>query len=204
MRIIFIFLALVSLSFANPEEFLENRLAPTDKRYPTMLKFLQLMEERGARVLIETGTARSGERGCVGDGCSTLIFGSWLHQQEGREFYSVDINPQAIECARQSTEAYPQITLICGDSVGFLERFGKPIDCLYLDSYDFDANDPHPSQFHHLKEIIAAYRYLKPDSVVMIDDHDLPHGGKAAFVINFLERLGWRVLMKGYQVILIR
>jgi len=60
----------------------------------------------------------------------------------------------------------------------FLQNFDRPIDFPYRDSYDFNPHDPKPSQNHHLKEIVAAYSCLHENSVVLIDDCDLPQGAK--------------------------
>lgn len=95
-----------------------------------------------------------------------------------------------------------RIHFVCSDSIAFLQNFGKTIDFLYLDSYDFDFNNPLPSQYHHLYEIQAAYPKLSENSIVMIDDCDLPHGGKGKFAIEFLTERGWKILENRYQVIL--
>lgn len=86
----------------------------------------------------------------------------------------------------------------------FLSRFDRPIDFLYLDSWDFDFADPAPSQQHHLREIIAAYPRLHAQSMVLIDDCNLPHGGKGRLVIQYLAERGWRVLHSEYQTLLVR
>jgi hypothetical protein len=78
------------------------------------------------------------------------------------------------------------------------------IDFIYLDSYDYELNNPIGSQLHHLKEIEAAHPFLRESSVIMIDDCDLPEGGKGKFAIEFLLERGWRVVKKQYQVILAR
>jgi hypothetical protein len=57
---------------------------------------------------------------------------------------------------------------------------------------------------HHLKEIQAAYSCLKEDSIIMIDDCDLPGGGKGALVIEYLCARGWVPVMSKYQVILVK
>lgn len=57
---------------------------------------------------------------------------------------------------------------------------------------------------HHCREIIAAYPWLTPHSVVMIDDCDLPYGGKGKLAIEYLTNRGWVIFRSGYQVILIQ
>ncbi len=152
--------------------------------------------------MVETGTSRNGDLNCEGDGCSTLIFGNYA-RNNGNTFYSVDIDKEALANAKKALrEAEPFVYLVEHDSIEFLQNFPTTIDFLYLDSFDFEIDNPTPSQEHHLKEIIAAYPHLGTHSVVMIDDCDLPHGGKGTLAIEFLVNRGWKILKKGYQVIL--
>jgi predicted O-methyltransferase YrrM len=163
----------------------------------------ELLKDRNAQVIVETGTAREGSAWCVGDGCSTLLFAEWV-KRHGGIFYSVDIDKKALKKAKRAIGSTPStVHLIHNDSVEFLANFDRKIDCLYLDSFDFDIDNPQPSQEHHLKEIQAAYPHLTRNSVVMIDDCALPHGGKGLLVIQFLVEKGWKIVANGYQVILI-
>lgn len=184
------------------KKILEGKIPPDNFRYDTFMYALQLLNERKASIIVETGTARDGLGGCIPAGCSTMIFAEWAKDHRA-EFYSVDINPTSIFIAAQDLrDLKPFVYLVCSDSVAFLTNFSHPIDFLYLDSYDFDANNPSPSQEHHLKEIIAAYPWLTSNSIVMIDDCDLPHGGKGKLVIDYLLKRGWKIIASGYQVIL--
>ncbi len=181
---------------------LEGRLRSTDKRYATLKKALQLMEERNVKTIVETGTARDGDRNFEGDGGSTILFGEWA-SQHGASLFSIDINEQAIQEAKQAAYAFKDhILFMPMDSVQALTAFPRTIDFLYLDSFDFDFSNPLPSQQHHLKEIEAAYDKLTSNSIVMIDDCKLPHGGKGKEVISFLQKRGWKILEDGYQVIM--
>jgi len=165
---------------------------------------LRLMRERNVHLVVETGTARGGHMAFTGDGGFTIIFGLWASLNKAH-LYSVDISAQGIENAKTMVKPYMDyITFVEDDSVHFLKEFDQTIDFLYLDSFDYEKNNPLPSQEHHLKEIEAAYDKLKPESIVMIDDCDLPGGGKGKLVINFLTARGWKVVFKSYQVILVR
>lgn len=186
-----------------PSSPLNHRIFPNDKRFVTFQRVLNLMKERGVKTIVETGTARNGECNCAGDGCSTPIWGNWAKQNQAT-VYSVDIDPLAIHNSSLACSAYQDhMTFVSSDSVEFLANFNQPIDFLYLDSYDFDFSDPEPSQKHHLKEIIAAYPHLHKKSIIMIDDCDLPFGGKGKLVIDYLLDRGWKVILSAYQVILI-
>ena len=132
------------------------------------------------------------------------MFSEWAHAHPDSHFFSVDISQQNLDGAASGLEYKDATTLVCDDSVHFLEAFEEQIDFLYLDSYDFELDNPGPSQEHHLKEIQSAYDKFSPHCVVMIDDCDLPHGGKGKLAIQYLENMGWHKVVEGYQVILSR
>ena len=200
--IFYSFLLLVtSTGFAN--DYLANRIHQRDKRHSTFSACLSLLENRNAKILVETGTARNGTKNCTGDGCSTIIFADWA-KANGATLFSVDINPAAIrESEKESARSIRKFNLLLKNSVEFLEEFEQPIDFLYLDSYDFEIHNPRPSQLHHLREIEAAYPFLHKDSVIMIDDCNQAHGGKGKLVIDFLTARGWTLFIYSYQAILI-
>ena len=135
------------------------------------------------------------------------MFGLWA-KTNNASLYSVDISPESIAGARGAVEELgllEQVKLVTGDSVQFLENFADSVDFLYLDSYDYDKHDESvqiASQKHHLKEFKAIEEQLGPDSVVLIDDCDLPGGGKGKTVIEYMTRKGWHVDTSAYQILL--
>ncbi len=177
------------------------------KRQKTFRRAIELLDERGATCLIETGVARYGLRNSKSDGASTAVFGLWA-KANNASLYSVDISPESIAGAREAVEELSlleQVKLVTGDSVQFLENFADPVDFLYLDSYDYDKHDKSiqvASQDHHLKEFKAIEEQLGPDTVVLIDDCDLPGGGKGKTVIEYMTRKGWQVDTSAYQILL--
>ena len=68
------------------------------KRRDTFRRVMDLMEKRGAKVLIETGVARAGLANSKSDGASTIVFGLWA-KKNGARLYSVDINAESIAIA---------------------------------------------------------------------------------------------------------
>ena len=69
----------------------------------------------------------------------------------------------------------PATTLVCGDSVKFFENWSlihkdTQANVIYLDSYDLDFNNPHPSGEHGLKEYKALLPVCKKDTLLLIDD----------------------------------
>lgn len=196
--------------YARPTySYLKHRIKSTDKRHRTFVQAIQLMNERRAKTIVETGTSRNGACNCAGDGCATIIFSDWA-KHNNAEVYSVDIDPQALQNAKNAIPAANKdcVHFVESDSVAFLQNFGKEIDFLYLDSYDFDFDNPLPSQLHHIKEIQAATPWLTKNSVIMIDDCGyILYGGKGKLVIDYLLSLtaqDWKIYSSGYQVILVR
>ena len=179
------------------------------KRRDTLREVLRLLDERNAKVLVETGVARMGLEKSKGDGASTIVFGLWSSQNDAH-LYSVDIDPEATAKAGEAVSAMElgeHVTLVTSDSVAYLADFTDAVDFLYLDSYDYHKTDTsiqQASQAHHLKEIEAIEGCLHDDTVILIDDCDMPNGGKGKLVIERLTANGWRVHMSQYQVILLR
>ena len=106
------------------------------KRQKTFRRAIELLDERSATCLIETGVARYGLRNSKSDGASTAVFGLWA-KTNNASLYSVDISPESIAGAREAVEELgllQQVKLVTGDSVQFLENFADSVDFLYLDS----------------------------------------------------------------------
>ena len=168
---------------------------------------MQLLEERGAKMLVETGVARKGLKNTKYDGASTIVFGLWA-SQHGAVLHSVDIDPSAIDEARKEISLNgleSVVHLNVSDSVTFLQQFPDSVDFLYLDSYDYPKHDPvgqKASREHHLKEIKSIEKRLHQKTLILIDDCDKPGGGKGKLVIDYLKPKGWKEIYKGYQVLM--
>jgi glycosyltransferase involved in cell wall biosynthesis len=175
-----------------------DRLA---SRYHTFYQALLLALVRNAKHLVETGTARDADN-WAGDGESTYVFGAFARRY-GCRLWTCDIEEANIATARRLTAPFKEhIEYVVSDSVEFLQKFDRPIDLLYLDSYDFEPDeDPDPPQDHALREAQAALPALHSQSIVLVDDCSLPHGGKGGKVIPFLLEKGWQLFGLGYQTL---
>lgn len=179
------------------------------KRRDTFLRSLELMSERGAKSIVETGVAREGLAKSKSDGASTIVFGLWA-KTNGAHLVSVDISAENIAEARKASDEFgldSTIEFVESDSVSYLESLTEPVDMLYLDSYDYDKHDlaiQQASQEHHLKEFKAIESRLHDKSIVLIDDCKLPGGGKGKRVIEYMLKRGWKVEKKSYQMLLTR
>ncbi|MEQ9425611.1 MAG: class I SAM-dependent methyltransferase [Cyclobacteriaceae bacterium] len=184
-------------------------ISGTGKRRKTFSKILKLLAERYAKTLVETGTCRSGLSNIKSDGASTLIFANWA-AKNGATLFSIDSDEQAIKTASDTLdkqELKDHVNLINADSIEFLSQFDSDIDFLYLDSLDYDLADEtlqNASQEHHLKEFLAIENQLTDMAVVLIDDHDLPNGGKSKLALGYMLNHGWQILMQHYQVIAVK
>jgi hypothetical protein len=164
---------------------------PQRDRASSLSIVFELLDEKEDKnfLIVETGCMRAdhGQLALGDDGASTYIFDDFINYYDG-EVLSVDINQDNV---------LPE---------------EKKIDFLYLDSFDFEPNDPIPSQEHHLKELCAVMKNLKKGTIVCVDDHlntpnfdqyraSLARGGKAAFIEHFMDDIGAELLHDGYQIL---
>ena len=179
------------------------------KRRETFKLSLKLLRQIKATTIVETGTSREGLKGAKSNGAATIVFGKWA-KENGAFLHSVDISEESVinaqkEVDRQELQAVIKIHL--SDSLEFLRTFDQTVDFLYLDSYDYSHTDVEiqkKSQEHHLLEFQAIEGHLHEKSIVLIDDCDLPNGGKGKSVIAYMLQHGWKILVESYQVLLVR
>ena len=179
------------------------------RRRVTFKRVLQLLDERNAKTLIETGTSRKGLKGTRNDGAATIVFGKWAKQNNAKLF-SVDISEDSIKGSREEVDKQGLskfVSLHLDDSLNFLKNFEEQVDFLYLDSYDYSRTDVEiqkASQEHHLKEFKLIEDKLHDNTIVLIDDCGLPGGGKGKTVIEYMKTKGWNVVIDAYQVLLLK
>lgn len=183
-------------------EMFNQEYAPLlEKRADTfrdMFGYLDSMN-KSFYTIVETGTTRSIDN-FLGDGCSTLLFDKYINSKWNGIVYTVDINPDSCKVARSITSDKTIVTI--SDSVAFLSKFPRPeqIDLLYLDSYDFDFNNPHPSSLHHLKELTAIYPKLRSGCLIVVDDNFDNNVGKGSYVRDFLSNVGDQLVFDKYHM----
>ena len=188
---------------------------PQRDRASSLSIVFELLDQKEDKnfLIVETGCMRAdhGQLALGDDGASTFIFDDFINYYDG-EVLSVDINQDNVNHATAMTSDKTKVT--CSDSVKYLWSLPeeKKIDFLYLDSFDFEPNDPIPSQEHHLKELCAVMKNLKKGTIVCVDDHlntpnfdqyraSLARGGKAAFIEHFMDDIGAELLHDGYQIL---
>lgn len=180
---------------------------PIRNRADNFLKIFSILEQKNNKEfsLIETGTMRAdhGSLSFGDDGASTYIFDKFINFYDG-ELFSVDINPKNVEHAKKYVSSKTKI--FCENSVSFLWKLPKDldIDLIYLDSFDIDKDNPHPSQLHHIKELCAVIDKIKKGTIMVIDDHDafFTQGriGKGTYAKEFMKDIGANLIFENYQI----
>lgn len=178
------------------------------KRRDSFNKTLALLNSIEAKIIIETGTSREGLHGAKSNGAATIVFGKWAKLNNAC-LHSVDISSKSVAAAQAEVDKQKlqdHVKIHLSDSLLYLKDFKEKVDFLYLDSYDYsnDVEVQKKSQEHHLKEFVAIEQQLHKNSIVLIDDCDLPNGGKGKLVIKYMLKKNWKIILNGYQVLLIR
>jgi hypothetical protein len=180
-------------------------------RGETFIKALEYLDKVKPSVIIETGTARGrfdiNLPSICGDGGGTLIFALWCSRNNAK-LYSIDIDQNCIDNSKENIAQLgltEWVEFVVSDSVEYLQNCDlKQIRFLFLDSYDFDCNNPTPSQMHHRKEYAAVKDKLHSNCCILIDDCGLAHGGKGKLVEEDIKKDGFVLVHKAYQNLHIR
>lgn len=185
---------------ANWEDYFTTTKTKLGARANGFEKIFAYLDERPNPTIIETGTYRE-ENNYTGDGCSTLLFDTYVNARGGTVL-SVDIDPKA--CALASANTSDKTEVIESDSVEFLSTLHGKVDLLYLDSYNIEdwANDWAPAS-HHLKELFAAKDILAPGTLIVVDDnikHNNKRMGKGRLIYELMESIGIDPFLDEYQV----
>lgn len=150
----------------------------------------KLLELKRPILIVETGCMRPPH--LPGheweDGQATLIW-DWLARTTEGSAISIDID--SVNCQYAKDRVSDRVNVICGDSIDVLSdrdrSWGDGIDLLYLDSMDWKADDSAASTLHHVGELAAAWRLIRKEGIIAVDDCAGPFAGKHAVARLFLE-----------------
>jgi len=173
------------------------RLNKRRTSFETMFEFLDDIKHPN---IIETGTYRE-ENNYEGDGCSTLLFDTYI-ECHGGNLISIDNDPKACQLARKATT---EALVLERDSVEALGEMEGRVDLLYLDSYNIeDWNNDWAPAAHHLKELFAAKNIIHPGTLIVVDDNFQTTAGnligKGRLINETMESLGIEPYIFGYQI----
>jgi len=193
---------------------------PLDRKAPFefIREAIRLFTERKGKVIIEIGCMRQRFDHPIEEepeDCPTRLDGhSTVHYAATDAiFYSCDVNPGAVELAKEYTQSRTNTRILMKDGIKFLKNFGRKIDLLSLDAWDVDLSD---CAEKHLEAYEACKRVLHKDTVVIIDDTDVSiidgklqpvkegYGGKGRLLVPKMIEDGWRVVRSGRCTILVK
>ncbi|MBF0544778.1 MAG: hypothetical protein HQM08_10110 [Candidatus Riflebacteria bacterium] len=171
--------------------------------------------------ILETGCVRNANT-YKEEGQSTLLFDKYASSIPGSIVYSVDIDPKATTLCKSLVS--PAVKVHTGDSIAFLREVANnpplpftTVDLLYLDSYDVDFENPHPSALHHIKELLAISSFISPETLVALDDSPSNAAllfndpgsvtflskpiisGKGKYIAEYAQAVNARLYFFGYQ-----
>jgi hypothetical protein len=212
---------------ADSQEFwayYEAHAAPRlDLREHTFRKVFSYLDTLPAPItIVETGCVRVADN-WGGDGQSTILFDKYVTSRgHGSKVYSVDLNSDNVTTCRSLVSANVEVTV--ADSVAYLDTLTRQllerrtrVSLFYLDSFDLDLTYWFPSACHHLKELVAAWRSIDKQTLVVVDDCPLSAhlvinkegklvsamqpivGGKGRLVAEFAQQVGLKPLFASYQ-----
>ena len=194
--------------------------SPLDREAPYryIRRAIERFKENHGKVIVEIGCMRMKFNHPIEvepEDCPTRLDGhSTVHfAATGAEFYTVDINPDAVRLASEYTSGYKNTRVLCKDGIHFLHNFGKRIDLLFLDAWDVDLPD---CAAKHLEAYNTAIKRMAKQSIILIDDCDvsyicgklqpsaIPYGGKGELVVPKALTDGWKEELRGRCVLLWR
>lgn len=190
-----------------------NNGNPIRNRADSLLKVFEILDNKPENHfynIVETGCMRSqhGELNFSGDGCSSLIFHDFINKKKGT-LHTIDIDSENIEYTKNVC-GLNNHKYFCGDSINEIINacqfiVGGSVDLFYLDSFDIQKENPHPSALHHLMELLSASLYIKSGTIVIIDDADAFFDGgkigKSMYVRDYMNKIGVKPIYSGYQLI---
>ena len=197
--------------FLQVKSWFENKYKEKSaSRYVTFKLALNLFLQRHGHTIVELGTTKHEDD--WGAGMGTLLFAEAIGKYGGK-IYTVDNYLPHIEaCKRVTSEWADKIKYVYSDSLeflrGFKEKYDSKVDLLYLDTLDYPLTPQEgavePCQEHQLEELKLAYPNLSSNAVVLLDDNDLPGGGKTRLSKEFLFKKGWHLLADEQQSLWVR
>jgi len=197
-----------TLVFADDESdnwlFKKYYYGGANSRYWTFQIVLNILAQRGRdTIIVETGCQRMADD--LGAGMSTSIFGEFC-KRHGGKLMTVDLMPHHLMICRECTKAFADhIEYIESDGAAWLgQSHGFVADLIYLDSLDYPIGDQagdlqmqRDSQEQCILEFEAAVAsgLIGNRTLILIDDNQLPGGGKPKMLKARLASEGWKCLM---------
>ncbi len=182
----------------------EKYASKLDARFITFKTALNIFLQRNGKLILETGCLRLPDD--YGAGQSTLIFADFCSRYK-KKLISVDNDAEHLNTAKEVVKPFSNsVEFFLEDSLTFFRNYqGEKIDLLYLDSLDANPNseeETKKAQIHQLRESQLAFPHLSNKAIVLLDDNQLPYGGKTYLSKRFFLSKGFTLLIDSQQVLL--
>jgi len=156
--------------------------------------FDQALSRMRGNLIVEIGAIRDGRKVAeAADGWSTK---KWA--DTGMEVICVDTSEAALKTTKRVIGPRDNVSYYCVDGLELLRYFVRPIDLLYIDGPNPDEDG---QEFARLCVWLAP---MAPNSIILIDDCDFSDDGKGKTAIPLAQEMGFRLVTKGRQALLIR
>lgn len=211
----------MSLDFVNVNsEFEKEFKSKLDSRYFTFKTALNILNQLKSVSILETGCVRMADD--YGAGNSTYLFAYYLQNYAPANsiLTTVDISELNIAtCNNLILPHFPynsnrfKFNPVISDSLEFLRTAldnHQKYDLIYLDSLDANLeNAPicREAQQHQLSEAKLAVQLFNPEDefkILLLDDNNLPFGGKTTLTKAFLYEQAWTCLIDYQQSLWIK
>ncbi len=159
------------------------------------LEHLKLLSpDISVHVIVEIGTIRDIRPAArYTDGYSSL---HWT--QTNDRVFCVDNSGWSLRITKKLVGDCPNVSYHLEDGIEFLTSFDDEIDLLYIDGPDHDSGG------QEFADKCVAVAPMRTKSIILIDDCDFDDDGKGKFAIITAMNLGFNLLCKGRQALMIR
>lgn len=163
----------------------------------------ELFRKNGGKLIVETGCYHEDSQG------ASTYWMAKLAKDTGGLLRSVDLNPEHVRFAQdvlREADLLNNATIQCADSLEWLSSISGHIDLLYLDAFDYDANNPDLLGIYNVAELGACLGKMAEHSVILLDDWNWGREKwrKPILGHQLLRYRGWKLVNEDYQLLFAR
>ena len=184
------------------EAYLANKIDDSDRRYPTMLKALNLIIKLQANELLEVRIVTNRNLPDNSEFNDSVVFANWSLINNANYFIGA-FDEKKAHCLKAFTEPYRRNVKVYSDHLKErLSTLRKKVDFLYLETEGFDSKKPQKFEQKLLNVAKAVEPCLSDRSVILIGN--LPANPKNNDAVKYFVSKGWSIVKIDYQTVLKR
>lgn len=220
MKISFSFLGIAAMMFGilacstlnakvtppfDEQVYINPWLETTDPRYPTTEQTIDLLTQTQSNVLLQINvTSQQITPNKRPDFALACIFGHWAFLNNAKYYLTfADLtNADTIALAPAYLSPFsPAAKTFSNDIQQFLATFINQIDFLYLDTTDYQQEQPEKFQQTLLNMVKMVNPKLNVNNGIILIGN-LPNKGKKCPALDYLKEQGWKITENNFQIIL--